>query len=110
MAVEVEYNNGFLTALMLFYAHRYWPRVEYGPVEYDFRIHGGSDHLLDIQIPESLDDDLKSRVRAFVGKVLSLRYADMSRDEADKIFNECLEIMKELDRWLFSLEVVVEWP
>jgi hypothetical protein len=104
--MSVEFNNGFITALTLFYAHRYELRVG-GP---DLRLYGGSDHLLDIQIPSNIDPDLRQKVEDLVSKVKSLRYADLTKDEVEEIFDECLEILKELDRRLFGLEVTVNYP
>jgi hypothetical protein len=71
--LAVEFNNGFLTALLLFYGHRYWPRAE----GYDFRLDGAADHLLDMEIPDGLDEDLKRRVREFRERVLALRFRDL---------------------------------
>jgi hypothetical protein len=104
--MEVEFNNGFLTALLLFYGHRYWPRTE----KYDFRLDGAADHLRDMEVPEGLDDDLKERVRELRGRVMALRFRDLPSEEVDRVFDECVEIVKELDRRLFGLSVVVNYP
>jgi hypothetical protein len=104
--LEVEFNNGFLTALMLFYGHRYWPRTE----RYDFRLDGAADHLLDMEIPDGLDEDLRRRVEGLRGRVMALRFKDLPSEEVDRIFDEAVEIMKELDRRLFGLSVVVNYP
>jgi hypothetical protein len=104
--MEVEFNNGFLTALMLFYGHRYWPKWE----KYDFRLDGAADHLRDMEIPDGLDEDLRRRVEELRSKVMALRFKDLQSEEVDRIFDEAVEIMKELDRRLFGLSVVVNHP
>jgi hypothetical protein len=112
--MSVEFNNGFITALALFYAHRFYNlsafetiHKVFGP---DLRLYGGSDHLLNIQIPSNIDPDLRRKVEDLVSKVKSLRYAELTKDEVEEIFDECLEILKELDRRLFGLEVIVNYP
>jgi hypothetical protein len=101
-----EFNNGFLTALMLSYGHRYHPKTK----DRDLRLEGAADHLLDIEMPDGLDEDLKKRVLELKGKVMALRFKDLPSEEVDEIFDEIVEIMKELDRRLFGLAVTVNHP
>jgi hypothetical protein len=112
--MSVEFNNGFITALTLFYAHRFYNlsvfRTIYKVSGRDLRLWSGSDHLLDIQIPDNIDPDLRRRIEDFVNKVVSLRFAELNEGEVDKVFDECLEILKEVDRRLFGLEVTVNYP
>jgi len=112
--MSVEFNNGFITALALFYAHRFYNLSAFETIHKvfgrDLRLWGGSDHLLNIQIPDNIDPDLRRRIEDFVRKVVSLRFAELNKDEVDKVFDECLELLKEIDRRLFGLEVIVNYP
>ena len=103
---DVPFNNGFITALALFYAHRF---LRYSFTRRDLRIYAGSDHLINMQMPENLDPDLKNRVDGFIDKVMSSRYEELPEEKAEELFSECLEILKELDKKLFNLDVVVNY-
>lgn len=105
---DVEFNNGFVTALALFYGHsgdRTLPP--------DLKIYVASDHLLNIDYPENLSPELKKKVKSFVSKALEYRCARKTPSEEDleKLFDECIEILKDLDREFFGLDnVVVNYP
>ena len=105
-----EFNNGFITALALFYGHREQFREHSKIAGYDMRIYGASDHLLDIQYPENLEPELKEKVERFVNDVISLRLERISQREADELFDRCLEILKEIDEKYFGLKVTVNYP
>jgi hypothetical protein len=106
---EILYNNGFITALALFYAHRFNTKLCHPKDNYDFRIYAGSDHLYQIELPKNLPSDLRERIEKFVNTVQSLRY-DATPKQAEELFEECLNILKELDERLFGLKVTVVYP
>jgi hypothetical protein len=108
MKKEVEFNNGFVTALTLFYGH-YWQGA-YGETDHGVRIYPASDHLFDIEYPKNLDPELRRKVEKFVKDVLSVRLKDISRAEEERLFNRCLEILKLIDKKHFKLKVRVNYP
>jgi hypothetical protein len=101
---EITYNNGVITALALFYAHRERIQLSLGR---DVRIYAASDHLIEMDMPESLSPELKAKIKKFRQKVLSKRVAELGQDEVEKLFEECLNILKALDKEVFGLNVVV---
>jgi len=96
----VEFNNGFVTALCLFYAHR----------ENDFGIYGAADHLYDIEYPENLDSYLRRKIQRFVDNVFEVRLKRISSEKAEKLFERCLELIMEIDKKHFNLDVQVFCP
>jgi hypothetical protein len=60
-----------------------------------------------MDMPESLSPELKARIKEFRQKVLSKRVAELGQDEVEKLFEECLNILKALDKEVFGLNVVV---
>lgn len=102
-----DYNNGFITALVLFYGHYNQWKQESSYFSMDMRLYGASDHLFDIEIPKNLDKKLKKRVENFRHNVLSRRLENISKEEAEKYFRECREILKEIDRKYFKIKRVV---
>jgi hypothetical protein len=104
-----EFNNGFITALALFYAHRF--RDSIPELDWDRRVYAGSDHLLDIEIPENLKPELRDEIKKFVDDVLSRRNDDTCKGlVAERLFDRCLNILVSLDRELFGLDVIVVYP
>jgi hypothetical protein len=101
---EISYNNGFITALALFYAHRQQPFLQ---LFRDDRLYGASDHLLEMDVPKTLSSELKARIKEFRQKVLAKRVAELGQDEVEKLFEECLNILMALDKEVFGLNVVV---
>jgi hypothetical protein len=106
---KIEFNNGFITALTLFYGHRMDRELISSDEKNDLRIYGASDHLIDIEYPKNLDPKLKKRIIKFVGNVLDIRLKKVSFRKAEKLFNECLEILKEIDKKYFGLKVKVKY-
>ncbi len=109
---DIEFNNGFITALGLFYGHReQWrelrrkERKEFR----DQRIYGASDHLYDIEYPEGLDDEVKEKVSAFTDFVFSKRLEDTSWEEGDRIFEDCRNLLALIDKKVFGLDVVIQY-
>jgi uncharacterized protein YaaR (DUF327 family) len=104
---EIEFNNGFVTALALFYAHLYQQYSERFKGEWVLIICGATDHLIDMEVPNNIPQELKERVEKFKEKALSHRY-DANEEIAMELFNECLEILKEIDEKMFGLSVIVK--
>jgi hypothetical protein len=107
MARKIEFNNGFVTALSLFYGHRlsnFEIRIK-NAKHYDLRIYSASDHLLDLEIPENISQELKRKVEVFVKRVLSKRLENITWEEGDKFFDECANLLKEIDQEVFNLKV-----
>ncbi|MCW1297041.1 MAG: hypothetical protein OH319_05155 [Candidatus Parvarchaeota archaeon] len=103
---EIEFNSGFITALVLFYGHLHqFQREEFK--DNDFRIYTASDHLFNIEYPKNLDNEIKERIEKFRKKALEMRYKTISMKEGDDLFLECLEIAKMIDKKCFKLKDVV---
>lgn len=111
---EVEFNNGFVTALALFYGHREQFRREAKDVPrlamHDLRIYGASDHLYDIEYPQNLSPELKREIEQFVKDVFSHRLTIFPVEEGDKLFDKCLELLKKIDKECFKVEAEVKFP
>jgi hypothetical protein len=107
MKKEIEFNNGFVTALALFYGHYSQEPPKYES-EYGVRIYPASDHLIDIEYPKNLDPELRRKVEKFVKDVLSVRLKDISRAEEERLFIRCLELLKLIDKKHFKLKVKVK--
>jgi hypothetical protein len=108
MRKEVEFNNGFVTALALFYGH-YFQWQESNKIFEDMRIYPATDHLLDIEYPKNLDPEVKKKVQEFVRDVLSVRLSNISREEGEKFFRRCIELLKLIDEKCFGLKVKVKY-
>ena len=111
MKREIEFNNGFVTALALFYGHREQFQRASNIVGHDLRVYGASDHLFDIEYPKALDETLERKIRRFVDDVLKVRLKpDSTNDETDKLFERCKDLLKEIDEKCFGLKVEVYYP
>jgi hypothetical protein len=106
---EVEFNNGFVTALALFYAHAYQLREASFAGRWALVLHAATDHLLEMDIPGNLSPKLRERVERFREEALAHRY-EADDETVLRLFGECLEILKEIDREVFGLKVVVKHP
>jgi hypothetical protein len=108
-----EFNTGFVTALALFYAHSMDRELMNGAKGIDtasLSLYGASDHLFDMEIPESLDENLKSRIEGFRDYVFSVRLERIPSKEVISIFEDCRKLIQEIDAKVFGLEVVVNHP
>jgi len=101
----VEYNNGFITALALFYGHR--SDVFYGKSE---SLAVALDHLREMQLPKNLNPKLAKRIRAFRTKAFYSALHNEPRDKQLEIFDECVKLFKAIDRKYFGLKVEVRHP
>jgi len=109
MEHEVEFNNGFVTALALFYGHR--EDISASRIlGQDTRIYPASDHLCDIEYPENLDKDLKKKIEEFVKDVFEVRLKKISINEGSDLFDRCKDLLMEIDEKCFGLKVVVNYP
>lgn len=107
---EPEFNNGFVTALALFYAHREQFK-EARKLTHDMRIYAASDHLFDLEYPENIDTEVKEKVEVFTNWVFSVRLGSLlSWEEGEKIFDACKDILKLIDERIFGLKVIINYP
>lgn len=112
---DIEFNNGFVTALALFYGHR--ERQRYTKMTHDFRLDGAKDHLYDLEYPKKLDKNLKRKIKRFAKHVFQVHYAESftttnpeRSNEIDKLFEKCASLLKEIDETCFGLKVEIVYP
>jgi len=101
----VDCNNGFITALALFYGHR--SDVVNKKIE---GLAVAIDHLKEIQLPKDLSPRLAKRILAFRTKAFYSAFNNVSREEQLEIFDECVKLLKAIDRKYFGLQVKVVYP
>jgi len=103
----VDFNNGFITALGLFYGHRESHRGCIG-----LTLYGAADHLYDIEYPDNLNKELKKRIENFADTVFAIRLDnDISEERITEIFDECKDIMIQIDIICFGLkDTEVKYP
>ncbi len=106
---DIEFNSGFVTALGLFYGHREQWRELRKTQSSDNRIYAASDHLYDLEYPKGLNDEVKEKVSAFVDFVFSQRLEHISWEEADRIFEDCRNLLALIDERVFNLSVVINY-
>jgi len=107
---EVEFNDGFITALTLFYGHReQFNEAALRATKHDLRIYAASDHLFNIQIPKCLSLRLRRKIRKFVNTCLDRRFERITVDEGNQLFDQVLELLKKIDKECFGLKVVVNY-
>jgi len=106
---KIKFNNGFVTALAMFYGHVSQAPMP-GTKDWDCRLYAATDHLLDIEYPANLDKKLKRKIQVFVSKVIRIRLKLLTTEEVDKLFERCLELLMEIDRKYFGLEVEALYP
>jgi len=108
-----EFNNGFLTAIALFLEHKNFHLVNTLTCQSDSRLYGAADHLMEMHIPEFLEEKLKNRIVDARNKVMENRLGHLSFDDTFKITNEIFEefenIMIEIDKKFFVQKVVVKY-
>ena len=110
----VEFNNGFVTALGLFYGHREQfkdVRDKRDQFPHDQRVYAAADHLFDIEYPEGLASEVRDRVEAFVDWVFAVRLDwDFKWEDGDRIFDSCKDLLKFIDEKVFGLNVEINYP
>jgi len=108
---EIEFNNGFVTALALFYGHREQFTKASSLVGHDLRINGASDHLFDIEYPANLDVKLRRKIQKFVKDVLETRrgFVNVSIEDGNELFERCKDLLKEIDEICFGLNVEIHY-
>jgi len=112
-----EFNNGFVTALTLFYGHDDSSmRGDVKEGDNDYRLSGGKDHLYEMVIPSTLSDGLRTRIETFREAVFRLSGTSFWKpsvsmiEAVDKLFEECYRILMAIDEEVFGLSVVVRYP
>lgn len=106
---EINANNGFVTALGLFYGHHM--EVPKMGEDYSTIIYCAREHLNDIEYPQNLSPTLKANIEFFVDYVS--RYADksfVSKERTYTIFNICKKLLMMIDETVFGLDVEVYEP
>jgi hypothetical protein len=104
----VEFNNGFVTALALYYAHSMDDNLlDNKSVNASLVNYAASDHLYDIEIPESISSELRDRIQNFVDYVFSQRLERPSRQEVFKMFEDSRGLLMDIDKEVFGLKVEV---
>ena len=106
---EIEFNNGFVTALALFYGHR-GGLQEQKRSGWRLLLYGAADHLFDIEYPKNLDGTLKRKIKRFVKNVLEKRLDPISHQESIQFFDQCYHLLMEIDEKYFGLKVEVNFP
>ena len=107
--MEIEFNNGFITSLMLFTQHK----TKYEDIHCvgerdDIRLYGAVDHLFNMEIPEDLNPKIKERVEKLVTKAFEQRMKyEKNWEIADKIFKEAEDIIAMIDKEYFTKKKVI---
>ena len=97
----VEFNNGFITALTLFYGHLASFRTS--P---DLVLYAATDHLYEIEYPDNISAELKDEIMRFVDYAFSYRMRyDVTREEVFEVFDQCKNILIKIDNEVFGLTV-----
>jgi len=108
MTEEIEFNNGFVTALGLFYGHR---QPFHPPTGQDFRLNGATDHLAEMEYPKTIDKELKTKIEKFREDAFARRYDfDIPANEVVELFDRCYKLLMEIDKIYFGLKVEVHHP
>jgi len=105
VTVEPEFNNGCITALVLFYAHQDQDIELDGIKIHDFRLNGAYDHIREMNIPSVLPQELKGRMETFEYNVRQHR-VDYDIDDymANFFFEESKLILNEITE-LFNVDL-----
>ena len=106
---DIEFNNGFVTALALFYGHRLQFQESSKIAGHDMRIYGAADHLFDLEYPKGISDRLKRKISEFIRDVLTVRLENITLQEGDKLFDRCLQLLEDIDKETFELKVIVKY-
>ena len=103
-----EFNNGFITALALFYGHRsQWEDLS-KKLGNDMRIYPASDHLIDIEYPTNISKELREEIEAFVSDTVKLRFSQFNLKVGNSIFDRCKKILRQIDEEIFGLKVTIK--
>ena len=107
----VEFNTGFISALAMFYGHRmaWGDEKVYQITKHDMRIYGASDHLYDIEYPKNLSAGLKQKIQEFVSDVFKVRLENISREDAENLFNRCRDLIIAIDEEYFIKKVIFKY-
>jgi len=108
---EIEFNNGFITAIALFLEHKdNWQLIKNkeGKIISDLRLYGATDHLYDMEIPKKLSEKLKRRILRWRAKCFHHRLENFKdRKISDELFKEAEQILKAIDEEIFKTKKVV---
>lgn len=103
---EIEFNNGFLTAIGLFLAHERdeWYREK---SHRSLTLYGATDHLYNLQIPSKLPKKIKERIKKARDLAFKYRLENPTKEIVNKVFTEFKEILKDIDEYLWKKEVYI---
>ncbi len=106
---NIEFNNGFITAIGLFLAHERdsWniPNLDLSHLT----LYTAADHLFDMEIPESLPINLRKRIIKNKELVFKHRLGRPKKEIINGIFMEFKEILREVDEFLWKKEVIIKY-
>ena len=90
---EIEFNNGFLTAIGLFLAHERdeWHREN---KTRSLTLYGATDHLYGLEVPKNLPKGIKDRIKEAVRIAFNYRLENPSKEEVKLVFVEFKNILK----------------
>ena len=123
MESDISFNNGFITAITLFLEHKLFSshiiRDVDGKVTNDLRLYGATDHLYEIEIPESYDggisNNTRKRIISWRNKCFKYRLGlydnpEMTEEEynkiTDELFEEAENIIIKIDNEIFPIKKV----
>lgn len=116
---EIEFNNGFITAIALFLEHKNrkddLSRNQKGMIISDLRLYGATDHLFDLEIPKFVKTHMPADMEKVLVKIikwkeecLNYRLSNLETMEvADRLFKEAEDILKMIDEKMFKTKKVV---
>jgi hypothetical protein len=112
MKHQIEFNNGFITAIALFLEHKnamqLLPKDKEGKLITDLRLYGATDHLYDLEIPKGIDNTLKKLIIKWRDECFHNRLAFFKTTEvSNRLFEEAENILAEIDRMIFKTKKVV---
>lgn len=108
------FNNGFLTAICLFLEHKMDYSKVHRELNSDLRLYSAYDHLIDIEIPTDLPKRLTNRINRAIKKAYKYRnisYFEVENypKKVDAIFLEFENIIKDIDRETYNLNVKIKY-
>lgn len=104
-----EFGKGFVYNIGLFLAHEHIISIEMildmakklnRDPDYSLIFYGASDHLIGLQIPPAIPEELEIKIKEFREFVLNRRFGHVSEKEYREAFNTAREILLDYDLYL----------
>jgi hypothetical protein len=90
--------NGVIMSLGQFYGHKDWGKyLRRNGFKNDARLFLASDHLVFLDIPENFPEELILKIKLFQQNILSKKETLILWDEGDILFEQCRQLMCEID-------------